>query len=69
VELRSQAHIAAANHFLEMRFLPAWEERFTVAPRRPRNAHRELHREQRLEEIVERVGNLLLSESFGLYHI
>ncbi len=44
--------IAAANHFLEMRFLPAWEERFTVAPRRPRNAHRRLDPEQRLEEIL-----------------
>jgi transposase len=49
--------IAAANHFLEMRFLPAWEERFTVAPRRPRNAHRRLDSEQRLEEILSvRVG-------------
>jgi hypothetical protein len=49
--------IVAANHFLEMRFLPAWEERFTVAPRNPRNAHRRLHREQRLEEILSvRVG-------------
>jgi hypothetical protein len=36
--------IAAANHFLEMRFLPVWEERFTVAPRRSRNAHRRLDR-------------------------
>src|SRR5258705_7897731 len=45
-------NIAAANHFLEMHFLPAWEERFTVAPRRPRNAHRRLDREQRLEEIL-----------------
>jgi hypothetical protein len=44
--------IAAANHFLEMRFLPAWEERFTVAPRRPRDAHRRLDRGQRLEEIL-----------------
>src|SRR6202165_5941130 len=49
--------IAAANHFLEMRFLPAWEQRFTVAPRSPRNAHRQLGREQRLEEILSvRVG-------------
>src|SRR6202030_2198174 len=49
--------IAAANHFLETRFLPAWEERFTVAPRRPRNAHRRLDPEQRLEEILSvRVG-------------
>ena len=45
-------NIAAANHFLEMRFLPAWEKRFTVAPRRPRNAHRRLDRQQRLEEIL-----------------
>src|SRR5882672_7031635 len=49
--------LAAANHFLEMRFLPAWEERFTVAPRRPRNGHRRLDPEQRLEEILSvRVG-------------
>jgi hypothetical protein len=45
-------NLAAANHFLQMRFLPAWEERFTVAPRRPRNAHRRLDPEQRLEEIL-----------------
>src|ERR1700675_3915739 len=50
-------NLAAANHFLEMRFLPTWEERFTVAPRKPRNAHRRLHPEQRLEEILSvRVG-------------
>src|SRR5258708_7201735 len=49
--------IAAANHFLEMRFLPAWDKRFTGAPRRPRNAHRRLDRDQRLEEIISvRVG-------------
>ena len=35
-----------------MRFLPAWEERFTVAPRRPRDAHRRLDCGQRLEEIL-----------------
>src|SRR5271167_1559272 len=40
--------IAGANHFLEMRFLPEWEQRFTVVPRQSRNAHRE----QRLEEIL-----------------
>ncbi len=39
----------AANHFLETRFLPEWEQRFTVAPRNPRNAHRRLGREHRLE--------------------
>src|SRR6267143_1254977 len=44
--------IESANHFLEMRFLPEWEERFTVAPRHPRNAHRRLGREHPLEEIL-----------------
>jgi transposase len=50
-------NLAAANHFLELHFLPAWEQRFTVAPRQPRNAHRRLGAEQRLEEILSvRVG-------------
>jgi transposase len=44
--------IAAANHFLERRFLPQWEQRFTVAPRHPRNAHRRLGAEHHLEEIL-----------------
>jgi hypothetical protein len=46
------ATLEAANHFLETRFLPEWEQRFTVAPRHPRNAHRRLGREHRLEEIL-----------------
>ena len=44
--------LEAANHFLETCFLPEWEQRFTVAPRNPRNAHRRLGREHRLEEIL-----------------
>ena len=44
--------IQGANHFLEMRFIPEWEQRFTVSPRNPRNAHRRLGREHRLEEIL-----------------
>ena len=44
--------IAAANHFLQTRFLLEWEQRFTVQPRHPRNAHRRLDGEQRLEEIL-----------------
>src|ERR1700726_3585234 len=44
--------ILGANHFLETRFLPEWQQRFTVAPRNARNAHRPLGREQRLEEIL-----------------
>ena len=44
--------IEGANLFLELRFLPEWEQRFTVAPRNPRNAHRRLGRDQRLEKIL-----------------
>jgi hypothetical protein len=44
--------IAGANHFLEIRFLPEWEQRFTVAPRNSRNAHRRLGQEHHLEEIL-----------------
>src|SRR5260370_1876639 len=31
--------IQAANHFLELRFLPEWEESFTWAAPNPRNTH------------------------------
>ena len=44
--------LEAGNHFLETRFLPEWEQRFTVMPRNPRNAHRRLGPEQRLQEIL-----------------
>src|ERR1700726_5030351 len=44
--------IEAANHFLETRFVPEWQQRFTVAPRNARNAHRRLGQQQQLEEIL-----------------
>jgi transposase len=44
--------LEAANHFLEMHFLPEWEERFTVLPRNPHNAHRRLGTEHCLEKIL-----------------
>jgi hypothetical protein len=44
--------LEAANHFLEITFLPQWEERFTVAPRHRQDAHRPLGREHRLEQIL-----------------
>ncbi len=44
--------IEDANWFFQTRFLPQWEERFTVAPRLPRDAHRPLGHEHRLEEIL-----------------
>jgi hypothetical protein len=52
MRLAGIASIEAANHFLQTRFVPEWERRFTVAPRNPRNAHRPLGRAQRLEEIL-----------------
>src|SRR6202163_567889 len=52
MRLAGIASLEAANHFLETRFLPEWEQRFTVAPRNPRNAHRQLGRAQRLDEIL-----------------
>jgi hypothetical protein len=52
MRLAGIATIEEANHFLERRFLPEWEQRFTVLPRHPRNAHRRLGREHRLEEIL-----------------
>ncbi len=41
-----------ANRFLVEVFLPFWEQRFTVAPRQPHDAHRRLEREHRLEVIL-----------------
>src|ERR1700674_2601850 len=44
--------LEAANRFLELHFIPEWERRFTVAPRKSRNAHRPLGPEHRLEQIL-----------------
>ena len=44
--------LEATNRFLELRLIPEWEQRFTVAPRQPCNAHRRLGPEHRLEEIL-----------------
>src|SRR3989441_11673049 len=52
MRLAGIASLEAANHFFGVRFLPVWEQRFTVAPRNPRNAHRRLGQEHRLEEIL-----------------
>ncbi len=47
----------AANRFLEITFLPEWNQRFTVRPRQAQDAHRRLEREHRLEQILSlRVG-------------
>src|SRR3989338_591432 len=44
--------IEQANRFLQEVFIPSWEQRFTVAPRQSRDAHRRLRREHRLEQIL-----------------
>ena len=44
--------LPGANRFLEITFLPQWEQRFTVAPRQLGDAHRPLGREHRLEQIL-----------------
>jgi hypothetical protein len=41
-----------ANRFLEIRFWPWWEKRFTVEPAQSSPAHRRLERSHRLEEIL-----------------
>lgn len=41
-----------ANRFLEITFLPQWEQRFTVAPRWAQDAHRPLGRDHHLEQIL-----------------
>lgn len=44
--------LVQANDFLSLVFVPFWERRFTVVPRSPRDAHRPLGRDHRLEEIL-----------------
>lgn len=43
--------LAAANRFLEDVFLPQWEERFTIAPAEPLDAHRRLPEGADLERL------------------
>ena len=44
--------VEAANRFLELTFVPFWEQRFAVAPRQSQDAHRRLDRGHRLEQIL-----------------
>jgi len=44
--------LEGANHFLETRFLPDWEQRFVHPPRQKQDAHRRLECEHVLEEIL-----------------
>ncbi len=56
-------HLEAANRFLQITFLPEWNQRFTVRPRHPDDAHRRLEREHRLEQILSvRVARTVASD-------
>jgi Winged helix-turn helix len=52
MRLRGIATIEQANHYLESTFLPCWQQRFARLARDPRDAHRRLEREHRLEQIL-----------------
>ncbi len=52
MRLRRIETVDQANHFLERTFLPWWHQRFARRPRDPRDAHRHLEREHRLEQIL-----------------
>jgi len=55
--------IERANRFLEIRFVPFWEEHFAVRPRQSHDVHRRVEREQRLEQILSiRVGRTVAQD-------
>lgn len=51
MRLAEVSTIEQANRFLQKVFVPFWEQRFTVAPRRSQDAHRSLGR-YRLEQVL-----------------
>jgi hypothetical protein len=55
--------LAGANRFLQIRFVPFWEEHFAVRPRQSHDAHRRVERDQRLEQILSiRVGRTVAQD-------
>jgi hypothetical protein len=52
MRLAGVSTLEQANQFLQQTFVPLWEQRFTVAPRQSRDAHRPLDRQHRLEQIL-----------------
>ena len=46
------ATLEDANRYLQMRFWPFWEQRFTKRPAQSSDAHRRLERTHRLEQIL-----------------
>ena len=52
MRLAEVATLDQANRFLELTFLPWWQQRFARLPRQPSDAHRRLGRAHRLEQIL-----------------
>jgi transposase len=52
MRLEGMGTIEEANRFLEERFLPAYNTRFSVSPKREADLHRPVHRNVKLDEIL-----------------
>jgi len=55
-----------ANAYLEREFLPEWEQRFTVEPRNPTDAHRRLEPEHDLAAILSQVESRVVTNDYTL---
>jgi hypothetical protein len=55
-----------ANAYLEGEFLPEWEQRFTVEPRNPTDAHRRLEPEHDLAAILSQVESRVVTNDYTL---
>jgi hypothetical protein len=61
--------LAAANAYLEQKYLPLWNRRFTVEPANPTDAHRPLGREHDLAAILSHVASRVVANDYTLrYH-
>ena len=66
LRLAGAGTLAQANAYLEREFLPAWEQRFTVEPANPTEAHRPLGKAQDLAAILSVVEERVVSNDYTL---
>jgi len=66
LRLAGAGTLAQANAYLERKFLPAWEGRFTMAPANPRDAHRPLGRPHDLAAILSVVEARVVTNDYTL---
>lgn len=64
LRLAGASTLAQANAYLEREFLPAWEQRFTVEPANPTEAHRPLGKTQDLAAILSVVEERVVSNDY-----